>query len=207
MCGHSCPNCLYLLRDTQRRFLPSAGSSRSLNVGYLPGATEEFQRAGIELRSQQWPAKSRQRNARPGRPAMLASCRMSPSAALPAPLEHDGRRSSPARASGMPKTRASRTRGWLSRTRSTSTGDMLAPADDDILLAADESQLVALALPHQVATVAPAIVCRIVDAIRRDPVAHGHVGTTNTELTDLASRHIPAFIIHEPNLHAPGQSE
>ena len=81
-------------------------------------------------------------------------------------------------------------------------GDVGPAADDDILLAADEPQLVALALPHQVTAVVPAIACRIVDAIRRDPIAHGHVGTTNKELTDLASRHIPAFIVHETNLRA-----
>jgi hypothetical protein len=75
-------------------------------------------------------------------------------------------------------------------------------ADDEILLAAYEPELVALALPHQVAAVVPAIACRIVDAIRRNPVADGHVGTTNKELADLASRHIPAFIVHETDLRA-----
>ncbi|MEA2789305.1 MAG: hypothetical protein QOG73_1711, partial [Acetobacteraceae bacterium] len=74
-------------------------------------------------------------------------------------------------------------------------------ADDDVLLAADEQQLVALiALPHQIAAVVPAIACRIVDSIRPVPIADGHVGTTNQELTDLASRYIPAFIVHETNL-------
>jgi hypothetical protein len=46
----------------------------------------------------------------------------------------------------------------------------------------------------------PAVVCRIVDAIRPNPIAYGHVGTPNKELTDLASRYIPALVVHETNL-------
>jgi hypothetical protein len=34
------------------------------------------------------------------------------------------------------------------------------------------------------------------------PIAHGHVGTTNKELADLASWYLPAFIVHEANLGA-----
>src|SRR5271154_7510597 len=79
-------------------------------------------------------------------------------------------------------------------------GDVGPAADDDILLAAHEPQLVALALPHQVAAVVPAITCRIVDAIRPDPIAHGHIGTTNKELTDLASRYLLALDVHETNV-------
>ncbi len=78
-------------------------------------------------------------------------------------------------------------------------GDVGPAADDDVLLAAHKPQLVALALPHQVAAVAPAIACRIVDAIRPDPIADGHVGTTNKELTDLASWYIPTFIVKKTN--------
>jgi hypothetical protein len=43
---------------------------------------------------------------------------------------------------------------------------------------------------------------RIVDAIRRDPIADGHVGTPNKELTDLAAWNVPDLIIHETNLRA-----
>src|SRR3979490_330289 len=105
---------------------------------------------------------------------------MAPSAPLPAPLAH--------------QRMAQQNPLALDRR------DVGPAADDEILLAAYEPQFVALALPHQVAAVVPAIACRIVDAIRRDPVAHGQVGTTNKELTDLASRHIPAFLVHETNL-------
>ena len=48
----------------------------------------------------------------------------------------------------------------------------------------------------------PAVVCRIVDAIRPAPIAHGHVGTTDEELTNLASKRLPAFLVHETNLSA-----
>ena len=103
----------------------------------------------------------------------------------------------------MPKTTASRTRGWLKKDPlDLDRRDVGPAADDEILLAADEPEFVGLALPHQVAAVVPAIACRIIDAIRRDPVADGHVGTTNKEFTDLASWYIPAFIVHEANLRA-----
>src|SRR5271169_1566482 len=81
-------------------------------------------------------------------------------------------------------------------------GDVGPAADDDILLTAHEPQLVALTLPHQVAAVVPAIACRGVRAIWPDPIAHGHIGTTNQELTDFASWHVPAFVVHETNLGA-----
>src|ERR1700759_2013710 len=80
--------------------------------------------------------------------------------------------------------------------------DVGSAADDDVLLAAYEPEFVVLALPHQVAAVVPAIACRVVDAIGPGPIAHGHVGPTDKELTDLASRHIPAFIVHETNPRA-----
>jgi hypothetical protein len=58
-------------------------------------------------------------------------------------------------------------------------GDLGTAADDDILLTAYEPQLVALTLPAIAR-------CRVY-AVRRDPIAHGQVRTTNEVLTDLAS--------------------
>ena len=60
----SMPSRLYLLAFLQTGYLLKLRLRTAAEEGgCLPQATEEFQRAGIELRSQPWPEKSRQRNA------------------------------------------------------------------------------------------------------------------------------------------------